>query len=221
MNRKKQMLESVYNFNSSFYLKQEQERLLKNIIKIMKIIDRKYFYSGTEVYLDTALPIGKGQTVSQPSTIARMIILAEIKKGEKVLEIGVGSGWTSCLISYLTQEKVKSLEIIPEIKEQAEKNIKNLNDNLKNKKKEKVNVDVEMKNILKQDIKERYDKIIFTAGINKNQEKNIEEIGIKNLKSRGKLICPYQFGPIVLLNKKNKEIKKESTKEKYLFVPLK
>ncbi len=49
-------------------------------------------------YEDSALPIEAGQTISQPYIVARMIELAEIKPGDKVLEVGAGSGYAAAVI---------------------------------------------------------------------------------------------------------------------------
>ena len=85
-----------------------EERILEAINKISRI----FFVENAEIaYLDTALPIGEGQTISQPSTVARMLQLLELKHGEEVLEIGAGSGWNACLIAYLVKPgKILSLE---------------------------------------------------------------------------------------------------------------
>ena len=49
--------------------------------------------------IDEALPIGEGQTISQPAVVAFMIELLEPKKGEKILDVGSGSGWTTALLA--------------------------------------------------------------------------------------------------------------------------
>jgi protein-L-isoaspartate(D-aspartate) O-methyltransferase len=51
------------------------------------------------VYEDSALPIESGQTISQPNIVARMIELAEIKPGDKVLEVGAGSGYAAAVLA--------------------------------------------------------------------------------------------------------------------------
>ena len=67
-------------------------------------------------YEETPLPIGYYQTISAPHMYAIMLELAEIKEGEKVLEIGTGSGYGAALISKLVRKaKVFSIEIIPEL----------------------------------------------------------------------------------------------------------
>jgi len=96
--------------------------------------------------LNEALPIGFGQTISQPLVVAFMFELLEPKEGEKILDIGSGSGWTSALLAHIVSQektsnfqfstskknpKVKSqnpkgkviaIEIIPALKEFGEKN---------------------------------------------------------------------------------------------------
>ncbi len=52
-------------------------------------------------YEDTALPIGNGQTISQPYTVAAQTELLEVKKGDKVLEIGTGSGYQAAILCHL------------------------------------------------------------------------------------------------------------------------
>ena len=77
-------------------------------------------------YADTALPIGFGQTISQPFTIASMLEMLRLRPGLKVLEIGTGSGYTAALISEITKAPVYSVEIIPELAERAKKTLEKL-----------------------------------------------------------------------------------------------
>jgi len=67
---------------------------------------------------DTALPIGFGQTISQPSLVAWMTALLELEPGERVLEIGTGSGFQAALLARLGAE-VWSIEVVPELFERA------------------------------------------------------------------------------------------------------
>lgn len=79
--------------------------------------------------LNEALPIGYGQTISQPLVVAFMLELLEPKEGEKILDIGSGSGWTSALLGEIVgkEGKVIALEIVSELKEFGEKNVAKYN----------------------------------------------------------------------------------------------
>lgn len=69
-------------------------------------------------YADFPLPIGYGQTISQPSLVALMTDLLALEDGHRVLEIGTGSGYQAAILRELT-EQVYSVEIIPELSEAA------------------------------------------------------------------------------------------------------
>lgn len=70
-------------------------------------------------YEDHPLPIGYGQTISQPYIVAWMTELLELQPGEKVLEIGTGSGYQAAVLAELGYINVFSIEIVPELAEQA------------------------------------------------------------------------------------------------------
>ena len=74
---------------------------------------------------DFALPIGFHQTISQPSVVAFMLEELEVKEGDKILDVGAGSGWTAALLAELTGRKGKviAFEIVPELAEFARKNV--------------------------------------------------------------------------------------------------
>ena len=63
-------------------------------------------------YLDLPLPIGHGQTISQPYVVALMTDLLELESGDKVLEVGAGSGYQAAVLSKLARE-VHTIEIVP------------------------------------------------------------------------------------------------------------
>jgi len=71
------------------------------------------------------LPIGYGQTISQPLTVAFMLELLDPKQGHNILDAGSGSGWTTGLLAYIVGEqgRVTSLEIIKELCEIGKKNV--------------------------------------------------------------------------------------------------
>jgi len=68
----------------------------------------------SEAYEDHPLPIGFGQTISQPSLVAQMTEMLDLEPGDRVLEVGTGSGFQAAILRCLTDE-VYSVEIIPEL----------------------------------------------------------------------------------------------------------
>ncbi|MDY7042212.1 MAG: protein-L-isoaspartate(D-aspartate) O-methyltransferase [Chloroflexota bacterium] len=79
-----------------------------------------------QAYADHPLPIGHGQTISQPYIVALMTELLEVETGDKVLEIGTGSGYQAAILAQLT-DQVYSVEIIEELAVQAEDLLQRLN----------------------------------------------------------------------------------------------
>jgi protein-L-isoaspartate(D-aspartate) O-methyltransferase len=73
-------------------------------------------------YDDAALPIGGGQTISQPYMVARICEALELKGGERVLDVGSGSGYQAAVLAELATE-VDTIERIPELAELARSNL--------------------------------------------------------------------------------------------------
>jgi protein-L-isoaspartate(D-aspartate) O-methyltransferase len=73
-------------------------------------------------YEDRALPIGEGQTISQPSMIALMLAALEPKANERALEVGAGSGYAAALLGRLTKS-VLAVEIVPELADRARRTL--------------------------------------------------------------------------------------------------
>lgn len=76
-------------------------------------------------YQDSPLPIGSGQTISQPYIVALMLELLEVQKEHRVLEIGTGSGYQTALLAELASW-VYSVERIPELFQEAQKRLHSL-----------------------------------------------------------------------------------------------
>jgi protein-L-isoaspartate(D-aspartate) O-methyltransferase len=74
--------------------------------------------------VDSPLPIGHGQTNSQPSTVRRMLEWLDAQPGDKVLDVGAGSGWTTALLSYIVGPRgfVYAVEKVPELIEFGRRN---------------------------------------------------------------------------------------------------
>lgn len=126
----------MYDFNMNPQWKNLLEKLkaegvLKtpNIIKAFEKIDRKDFVPEeykSLAYIDEALPTKEEQTISQPYTVAFMLELLQPKRGDKILDIGAGSGWQSALLACIVS-KVYAIEIIPELCEFGKNNVAKYN----------------------------------------------------------------------------------------------
>ena len=91
-------------------------------------VPREHFVSGvmrSRAYEDNPLPIGKGQTISQPRVVARMTELLELHGDEKVLEVGTGSGYQTAVLALLVREVV-SIERHGELARTARKRLSEL-----------------------------------------------------------------------------------------------
>jgi protein-L-isoaspartate(D-aspartate) O-methyltransferase len=90
----------------------------ERIIKYFNQLDRSYFIDQhkAHAHIDAPLPIGYGQTISQPSLVLGMTILLDIDKENKVLELGTGSGFQTALLAkasriVYTVERIKELHL--------------------------------------------------------------------------------------------------------------
>ena len=91
-------------------------------------IDRANFVEPdyhVESYEDYPLPIGQGQTISQPTTVAFMLELLGAEEGDSVLDVGSGSGWTTALLASIVGKdgSVLGVEIVPELVKQGKRNL--------------------------------------------------------------------------------------------------
>ena len=109
------------------------------IIDAFRTMDRRDFVPEevrAMAYENTALPIGQNQTISQPLVVAFMLELLELKLGEKVLEIGTGSGWSTALMAEILEMRkekseissqqalgIVSIELLPALHEFAKSNL--------------------------------------------------------------------------------------------------
>ena len=91
------------------------------VLAAMEAIPRQLFVPGSQknaAYDDRPLPIGAGQTISQPYIVAYMSELLGLKGNERVLEIGTGSGYQAAVLGRLAAQ-VYSIEILPTLSERA------------------------------------------------------------------------------------------------------
>jgi protein-L-isoaspartate(D-aspartate) O-methyltransferase len=102
----------------------KDERVLNAMAKVRRHLYMHAEYRRrTNPYGDHPSPIGHGQTISQPYIVAYMTECLDIKRGEKVLEIGAGSGYQAAVLAEMGAE-VYSVEIIPELAELARETLK-------------------------------------------------------------------------------------------------
>jgi len=102
------------------------------VLKAMETVPRHLFVPTEyldQAYEDHPLPIGYGQTISQPYIVALMTEYLKIKPGDRVLEIGTGSGYQAAILAQLGAE-VYSVEIVPELAQAADQRLKSLGYNV-------------------------------------------------------------------------------------------
>lgn len=183
----------------------------KRIIKSFEKIDRRDFVLPeykNQAYYDYPLPIGYGQTISQPSTVAFMLGLLNPRKGDKILDVGSGSGWTTALLTEIAGNKglVYGIEIVPELVKFGKNNIAKCN--FKNAQIKQAGIKIGLEE------EAPFDRILVSASA-----QNIPEDLLKQLKIGGIMVIPVK-NSILKINKiSEKEIKIDNF-EGFVFVPL-
>ena len=97
----------------------------ERVLEAMERVPRELFVPEGErhrAYADAALPIGHGQTISQPYMVARICEALSLSGGERTLDVGTGSGYQSAVLAELGAD-VHTIERIPELAEQARENL--------------------------------------------------------------------------------------------------
>ena len=183
----------------------------KRVLDALSVVNRALFVGETNkslAYADLALPIGEGQTISQPYMVARMLELLELEPSDKVLEIGSGSGYSCAVLSKIVN-KVIGIEINKELADRSRETLKKV---------KAVNV-----RILNTDGSlgylpgYPYDKILISAAT-----PEVLETVIEQLKPNGILVAPVgnrMHQTLIKIVKTPKGIK-ETKYESCMFVPL-
>jgi len=177
-------------------------------------VQREHFITQDQknyAYVDSPLPILRGQTISAPSMIAIMLECSGFRKGQKVLEIGTGSGYNAALIAELVgQENVVTIERHGELAKFGEENLK------------RAGYDVKVvvgDGSLGYEAEMPYDRIFATAGA-----PDIPDPWEKQTKVGGKIIAPIgpgTFSQRLVIADKVAEGKLKIKKDTYCaFVPL-
>jgi protein-L-isoaspartate(D-aspartate) O-methyltransferase len=122
------MVETIRAYARSHVSVLGQQGLSERVLEAMGRTQRHLFVprrSCSIAYADMPLPIGAGQTMSQPYIVALMTQLANVAPDDVVLEVGTGSGYQAAILAYLAR-KVCTIEIIPQLAEAAAKTLKDL-----------------------------------------------------------------------------------------------
>ena len=210
-----------------------QEQLIKDliadgylktpgIINAFRKVDRKDFVPEEMkdlAYINEALPIGYSQTVSQPLTVAFMLERLQPQPGDKILDIGTGSGWKAALLAKVvsqqssrnkiqeTNGKVVSIEVITELYEFAKKNLEKYKD---------LNIQLILGDGAGGCVSEApYDKIISGAAA-----AEVPEAWKKQLKIGGRILTPLRTNIILQLDKISEDKFEEKEYPGFVFVPL-
>lgn len=99
------------------------------VLQAMRKVPRHLFVpesARAEAYGDFPLPIGLGQTISQPYIVAYMTQLLRLKPGAKTLEVGTGSGYQAAVLAEVTRTNVYSIEIVEPLAKTATERLKQL-----------------------------------------------------------------------------------------------
>jgi protein-L-isoaspartate(D-aspartate) O-methyltransferase len=213
INRIKKKIFFIKNNNDLVAKLKEKGINDQKILSAIKKVPRELFInqaSAEQAYENIPLPVECGQTISQPYVVAYMIDCLKLKKTDKVLEIGTGTGYQTAIISHLCQ-KIYTIEIFSKLFSQAKFNI----DKLKIK-----NVIYKLGNGANGwQEKNFFDAIIVSAA----SEETSSQL-LQNLKINGQLIFPKKYSfenqKLILI----KKIGENNFKKKELFdvkfVPL-
>jgi len=184
----------------------------KNIEAAFRAVDRKNFF--VEEYKDfayknKAMPTLANQTISQPEVVAEMTHYLKVEPGQRILDIGAGSGYQAAILSKLVGEngKVITVERIKELYEFASNNLKDYK-----------NVQVVYGDGFDgYEAEAPYDKILVAAA-----SKDVPKKLFDQLKEGGRIIIPLgepNYSKLTLIEKKDNEVI-EFNLEAVMFVPL-
>ncbi len=182
----------------------------EKVLKAMEKVERHSFVPDnlkSNAYDDEPLPIGRGQTISQPYIVAYMTEALKLKGKEKVLEIGTGSGYQAAVLAELTK-KVYTVEAYEELAEKAQHILDKLGYH---------NIEFQVGDgTMGWEENAPYDAIMVTAAPAKTPDPLIEQ-----LKNGGRMVIPVgqTFQNLVLYEKTKQKIKKKKLLP-VRFVPL-
>ena len=194
------------------YLREVGVLKTKRIHDAFKSIDRQKFMPSSIkslAYVDEAMPIGHGQTISQPYTVAFMLEKLSPGRGQKILDVGSGSGWTTALLAHIVGPKGKiiGIERIPELVQFGKKNIAKFDLPWAEIRQAKSGV-------FGAPAEAPFDRILVSAGISE-----IPKELVAQLAKPGVMVIPIKDSIIKLSKDSSGQVKQEVT-EGFIFVPL-
>ncbi len=232
-----------------------QKGVLKNqrVIDAFETVERKYFLPEDQKDMDdvdSALPIGNDQTISQPTTVAFMTELLDPRPGQNILEIGYGSGWQTAILAEIINKEeiidkedsinqkdtptkedstkentaqINAYEIVPEVAEFGRQNIRNFYTNTENKTEQiPPNIHLHQEDYLRSLHQNApYDRIISAAAFDKDPEELFEALA-----PNGVMVYPTQSQDIRRVTRSddgtdsNNKKFTEETYPGFMFVPI-
>lgn len=183
---------------------------MSRIDEAFTLTDRKNFVLPQDIDRsdeDTPLSIGYGQTISQPSTVRKMLEWLDAQPGDRVLDIGSGSGWTSALLSHIVGPtgKVFAVEVIPELVKMGEQNCQRFG--IENVEFFQAGDQIGLPPYAP------YDRILVSAAAREMHEELHDQLALN-----GKLVIPIQNTIFELTNTSNGW--RQHTHPGFTFVPL-
>lgn len=208
-------MENLTNEDLIEHLENNTKVLNPELKKAFLAIDRGDFVDDDyviEAYNDYPLPIGYGQTISQPTVVAVMLDLLSLKKGDRVLDVGCGSGWTTALLGFLVGAKgeVVGIDVIEEFVELTRNRLSSYREKVPN---------VAVFHASEGDAiySEDFDRILVNASFSDLHD--IPENMKKGLKENGRMVVPV-VNDLVVFTKNNGELKEEKRlPQSVSFVP--
>lgn len=182
----------------------------RSIIDALSKMDRINFIRPEDLnraYMDNPLSIGYGQTISQPYTVVFMLELLQPEKGNKVLDIGSGSGWTTALLAYIVQKdgSVLGMEKASDLVKFGKSNIEKYNF---------TNAKIVQSGEELGKPEEQFDRILVSAAA-----REVPDELVNQLKIGGRMVIPVQSS-IYKVDKVSEDQVEKDENYGFSFVPL-